>query len=102
MSKTFQRRIENFECLHCGAIVEGNGFTNHCPCCLWSRHVDIFPGDRSEMCQGLMEPMAVEKKGDGYRILHRCEVCGTERWNKARPEDDFGRLLELAQAMGTP
>ncbi|MFN2146641.1 MAG: RNHCP domain-containing protein, partial [Anaerolineales bacterium] len=35
----FQRRIEYFICEHCGAEVSGVGFTNHCPVCLWSKHV---------------------------------------------------------------
>ncbi len=100
MSKTFQRRVEDFECLHCGHAVSGDGFTNHCPQCLFSRHVDVFPGDRADPCQGLMEPVAVQKKGEGYRIQHRCQLCGVERWNKSHPEDNFERLLELAEAMG--
>ncbi|MBR6751902.1 MAG: RNHCP domain-containing protein, partial [Alphaproteobacteria bacterium] len=44
--KQFVKRVENFTCAHCGAEVFGNGYTNHCPKCLWSRHVDNNPGDR--------------------------------------------------------
>ena len=102
MDKKFQRRIEDFACLNCGAQVQGDGFTNHCPRCLYSRHVDIQPGDRAAQCGGLMAPIAVEKRGDAYRILHRCQVCAVERWNKSDPEDDFERLLELARSMGGP
>jgi RNHCP domain len=93
----FQRRIEDFKCEHCGALVHGGGFTNHCPVCLWSMHVDINPGDRAEPCQGLMEPIAVERKRDEYRIKFRCRRCGQERWNKAAPEDDFEVLLQIAR-----
>jgi hypothetical protein len=97
MSRKFQRRIEDFVCEHCGSEVVGSGFTNHCPVCLWSKHVDINPGDREESCQGLMEPVAVEPRKDSYRILFRCTRCGMERWNKAASEDDFEMLLRIAQ-----
>ena len=49
-----------------------------------------------------MRPVAVEKRGDEYRILQRCEVCGHERWNKSSSEDDFEALLALAREGGTP
>ena len=98
MSRQFQRRIEDFTCKNCGKVVTGSGFTSHCPACLWSKHVDIHPGDREETCQGLMEPVAVEPRKDGYRIRFRCTRCGIERWNKAAPEDDFEMLLKIARA----
>ena len=98
MSRKFQRRIEDFTCEHCGQAVQGSGFTNHCPVCLWSKHVDINPGDREESCRGLMEPIAVTPHKDGYRIRFRCTRCGVERWNKATPEDDFEMLLKIAKA----
>jgi DNA-directed RNA polymerase subunit RPC12/RpoP len=97
MNPKFQRRIEDFRCDKCGAHVTGTGFTNHCPECLWSKHVDINPGDRAEPCQGMMEPIGVESKAAGYRILHRCTRCGGERWNKSTPGDDFEVLLQIAR-----
>ncbi len=93
----FQRRIEDFTCEHCGQRITGDGFTNHCPACLWSKHVDIHPGDRAEGCQGLMRPVAVSSLRGHYRILFRCERCGVERWNKADPQDDFDVLLRIAR-----
>ena len=42
-SLKFKRKKENFVCENCGAEVKGDGFTNHCPKCLYSKHVDIFP-----------------------------------------------------------
>ena len=97
MEPKFQRRIEDFRCENCGTQVVGNGFTNHCPKCLWSKHVDINPGDRSEPCGGMMEPIGVESKADGYRILFRCTRCGEKRWNKTAPEDDFEVVLQVAK-----
>lgn len=100
MSKKFQRRKEDFTCQICGQIVIGDGYTNHCPACLWSKHVDINPGDRDESCGGMMEPIAVDVKGDEYIITHRCTVCGTIRRNTAGAKDDFERILEIASQKG--
>ena len=69
MSKKFQRNIENFRCEHCEAFVIGDGYTNHCPQCLWSKHVDINPGDREELCNGMMKPVGVIKKSDNFEAL---------------------------------
>ncbi|HYC79501.1 MAG TPA: RNHCP domain-containing protein, partial [Candidatus Binatia bacterium] len=55
--KLFQRTPENFVCENCGTKVSGNGYTNHCPNCLYSKHVDNNPGDRLNKCHGLMEPI---------------------------------------------
>jgi len=91
----FKRTIENFVCEKCGYEVEGNGFTNHCPECLWSKHVDIDPGDREATCGGLMAPTEVQKKGSEYNIIHVCEKCGFTRVNKAQKEDSFDMLAQI-------
>jgi ribosomal protein L37AE/L43A len=96
MEPKFQRRIEDFICGNCGNEVKGSGYTNHCPVCLWSQHVDINPGDRAEDCRGLMKPIAVEMKKGKYRLLHRCEECKSERWNGAAKEDSFEIILQIS------
>lgn len=93
--KKFQRRKEDFSCEKCGVLVEGNGYTNHCPECLWGKHVDINPGDRKSSCRGLMKPIALEKKGEKYSISHRCVVCGFERKNKVSERDNFESMLSI-------
>lgn len=74
---------EGFTCGHCGAEVraaDGGVQRNHCPLCLYSRHVDEVPGDRAAECGGLMAPVALEQVGpDRAVIRHRCERCGAER-----------------------
>ena len=75
-ARKFQRTIEDFTCENCGFVNKGTGYTNHCPRCLWSKHVDINPGDRQSVCQGLMKPVQVEIKGQEYIIVHRCTKCG--------------------------
>jgi len=93
--KKFQRTKEDFICEHCGAEVVGSGYTNHCPKCLWSKHVDINPGDRAATCGGLMRPKSVETKEGGYVIVQECQKCGFVRKNKFQKEDDFDVLLLL-------
>lgn len=90
----FISRQEAFVCEHCGAAVsplDQGTCRNHCPKCLWSKHVDhVGPGDRASLCQGLMEPIGVDhdaKKG-GWMIRHRCVKCGKEIPNRFAPDDD--------------
>ena len=95
-TKLFQKTVEDFVCEHCGAAVSGNGYTNHCPKCLWSKHVDKNPGDRAETCGGMMEPVSVSKKAEEYVLLQRCGVCGFERKNKMEKGDNFEVLLPIS------
>lgn len=93
----FQRTIEDFTCKHCHTHVKGNGYTDHCPKCLYSKHVDKDPGDRAEECGGMMEPVRMEGTAKEYLIVHRCEKCDLERRVKAAPEDDPEAILACAQ-----
>ncbi|MBX4209390.1 RNHCP domain-containing protein [Candidatus Parcubacteria bacterium] len=94
---SFIRTIEDFVCEHCGREVKGNGYTNHCPKCLWSKHVDKDPGDRLEPCGGLMEPIAGEKEGKGHMITHKCVRCGFIRRNSLAKEDDFDAFVAVSR-----
>ena len=96
LPKRFQRRIEDFTCEHCGAHVKGNGYTNHCPECLWSKHVDVNPGDRAAACLGMMEPIALEGTSPEYRIIHRCTRCGFTRPNAIGTNDNPEAVLGIA------
>jgi len=70
---------------------------NHCPECLWSRHVDNRTGDRLSVCGGLMEPIAVwARDGGEWALVHRCVKCGIVRVNRIAPDDSTLRLLGLA------
>lgn len=97
-TKKFQKKREDFVCEKCGAEVAGTGFTNHCPKCLWSKHVDKNPGDRGESCGGLMRPASVEGTQIQYTILFVCEKCGAQKKNKVWPEDNFDEVLKVARA----
>jgi len=94
-SKSFIRTKEDFTCGHCGAEAKGTGYTNHCSQCIWSRHVDVNPGDRASKCGGMMEPVLVEAKKDSYTITHRCVKCGYEKRNTSAPEDNFEEIAKL-------
>ncbi|HOP01724.1 MAG TPA: RNHCP domain-containing protein [Flexilinea sp.] len=97
MSATFIRRQEDFICEHCGKKVKGNGYTNHCPYCLYSKHVDINPGDRASACGGLMEPIRAELRKNEVILTHRCLKCGCLKVNKTAPEDNFDEILRIMQ-----
>lgn len=96
MYMSFFRQIEDFQCEHCGVAVAGNGYTNHCPKCLWSRHVDVNPGDRAAECGGAMQPISVERKGDEWIITHRCVKCSHAKRNVMGSEDDFDVVTDIA------
>ncbi len=93
--RNFTRKVENFVCEQCGFEVEGDGYTDHCPKCLWGKHVDMdIPGDRSSDCKGAMEPVRVlYEKGD-YKIDYKCVKCGYEFRVRSDRTDDREELLK--------
>lgn len=97
MAKQFQRTIEDFVCEQCGASVAGSGYTNHCPHCLYSKHVDIAPGDRAARCGGQMPPVAVVFKAGEWIIEHRCLSCGFSRNQRSGATDNFDVLVALSR-----
>jgi hypothetical protein len=97
--RKFQRTVEDFICGHCGAKVTGNGYTNHCPKCLWSKHVDINPGDRMNICGGLMQPVGLQNNHGNFLLTHRCVVCGFESKCKSAPKDDINALTQLSETL---
>ena len=75
----------------------GTNHRNHCPSCLWSRHLDEEPGDRRGACREPMEPIAIEVRKDGeWAIVHRCTGCGVMRTNRIGGDDHERALLALA------
>ena len=94
-TKNFQRRKEDFICEKCKKFIKGNGYTNHCSFCLYSKHVDINPGDRRGECGGLMKPYDVFVNSGEYSILHRCEKCNFQRKNKITKDDSFDTVLSI-------
>ena len=92
---------EGFVCINCKAHVPpeawGTGHRNHCPLCLWSKHVDESPGDRASSCGGKMEPIAITvRPDDEWAIVHRCTRCQKLGVNRIAGDDDERSLLGLA------
>jgi hypothetical protein len=92
---------EEFKCGHCrafiGPTVSGGRHRNHCPLCLYSKHVDrSFPGDRASDCRSMMEPVGVCARANGEQmVVHRCRGCGAERQNRIAADDSPPALLRL-------
>ena len=76
----------------------GTRHRNHCPSCLWSRHLDgRVPGDRAAGCAASMEPIGVCVHGDGeWALVHRCDACATIRVNRIAGDDNPLMLMQLA------
>lgn len=97
--KRFTKIDEEFLCDNCGSKVEKLGYTSrdHCPKCLYSKHVDINPGDRLEECHGALEPVSVELNSKkGYVIIYKCKKCGKIRKNKAAEDDNMDLIIKLS------
>jgi hypothetical protein len=113
MMRTYDKDINaDFTCKHCGAYVStwqvasGVVNRNHCPYCLYSRHVDLFKaGDRLCACKALMVPvgLTLKKSRDKYAgkqpgelmLVHRCEECGDLSINRIAADDDPQQLLAV-------
>lgn len=90
----FIARQEPFTCEHCGedvAPLETGSYRNHCPRCLYSKHVDDKgPGDRASLCKGLMKPVGLDHRSNkGWMIVHLCTKCGKKIPNIAACDDDL-------------
>ncbi|NCP67615.1 RNHCP domain-containing protein [bacterium] len=98
--KRFTHRNEGFKCENCEADVPDAVGTcrNHCTECLYSKHVDVNPGDRAAACGGKMRPAGLElKSGLPNRIMHVCLKCNFERPNKVAEDDNQDALLNLME-----
>ena len=93
----FIKKKEDFICQVCKTEVKGTGYTNHCPKCLYSLHVDEEkPGDRLSECRGLMKPIGAEMKKGKQTIIHKCQKCRKRMKNKTSPEDDLEEILKIS------
>lgn len=96
--------MENhFRCLNCKKEVvessyQGTSHRNHCPWCLWSRHVDENnAGDRKSFCKAKMEPVGLTfKNAEGeLMLIHRCANCGKISINRIAGDDSEDKILEI-------
>ena len=88
---------EEFVCEKCKKKVNKLNYTarDHCPFCLYSKHVDILPGDRKNKCGGLLVPIDIEKFKNSYKIIYKCEKCNILHKNIIAKDDDFDEILQI-------
>ena len=96
--KNFTMRDEKFICENCNKEVSPLGYTSrdHCPYCLYSKHVDINPGDRLNHCKGLLKPIGIEKFRDTYKIIYKCDKCNQVHKNIMAIDDNMDVIIELS------
>lgn len=99
-----QEASGGFKCRHCHAyvcadyLISGVQKRNHCPYCLWSRHVDLFrAGDRLAACKAQMRPVGltvkktVKKYGSDtlgeLMVIHLCTDCSKVSINRIAADD---------------
>lgn len=102
----------DFRCLSCRSPVSSQSWLsgvqnrNHCPYCLWSRHLDLYrAGDRLSACRAGMEPIGLTLKrsskhypaafGGELMLIHRCQDCGKISINRIAADDDPQAILEV-------
>jgi len=96
--KNFYKLDEEFICENCNKKVSKLKYTSrdHCPYCLYSKHVDIMPGDRQNDCKGLLKPIEIEKFKDTYKIIYKCNKCNQLHKNIIASDDDFNIIINLS------
>lgn len=107
-----QKSGNGFSCDHCGQWVPlselmGTAHRNHCPFCLWSKHVDLEePGDRKSECRAKMKPIGLTFKHEGVdkygnlrqgelMLIHECTGCGKISINRIASDDKVETILEV-------
>lgn len=97
--KKFYMRDNEFICENCNTKVDKLNYTarDHCPNCLYSKHVDIMPGDRMNKCQGLLKPIGIEKFKGSYKIIYKCTKCNEEHKNIMAKDDNMDLIIELSK-----
>lgn len=96
--KKFKMRDESFVCENCHKNVQKLNYTarDHCPFCLYSKHVDINPGDRANPCKGLLVPIDLEKYKNTYKIIYKCSKCNQIHKNIISNDDEYSEIINLS------
>lgn len=96
--KKFNKNDEKFICENCNKQVNKLLYTSrdHCPYCLYSKHVDINPGDRLNSCNGLLVPIGIEKYRDTYKIIYKCNKCNNIHKNIIAKDDSIDKIIEIS------
>ena len=98
--KRFNELDEGFICENCKREVKPLNYSSrdHCPYCLYSKHVDINPGDRANECKGLLRPVGIEKFKETFKILYICQKCKEQHKNVMAKDDDINKVIEISKS----
>jgi len=96
--KRFKMIDEEFVCDNCHKLVLPLKYTarDHCPYCLYSKHVDIMPGDRQNNCHGTLIPIDIQKYKNTYKIIYKCNKCNQTHKNIMANDDNFELIINLS------
>lgn len=96
--KKFNMLDEEFVCENCHKEISKLNYTarDHCNYCLYSKHVDINPGDRKNDCHGLLVPIGIEKFKDTYKIIYKCNKCHQLHKNIMATDDNMDEIIKLS------
>ena len=97
--KQFTKLDEEFICENCKQKIGKLNYTtrDHCNHCLYSKHLDINPGDRQNTCKGLLKPIGIEKFKNTYKIIYKCEKCNKIHKNIMANDDNMDLIIELSK-----
>lgn len=96
----FVKNDNEFNCINCGKRIEKLKYTSrdHCNSCLYSLHVDIFPGDRANDCKGILVPVnVIQTSKKGQVIIYRCNKCNAEVRNIVAEDDDRDTIYKVVE-----
>ena len=96
--KKFNMIDEEFICENCHKQVNKLEYSarDHCPYCLFSKHLDINPGDRKNTCHGMLKPIDIEKYKNTYKIVYKCLKCNTYHKNITAIDDNFDEIIKIS------
>ena len=97
--RNFVKNDNSFICENCGQSVSKLNYTsrNHCPACLYSKHVDVFPGDREATCHGLLVPIGIKNAKKGTQIVYKCNKCSSIKYNIVAEDDNVSVIIEISK-----
>lgn len=102
----------DYICAHChnhvstAKLFSGVNNRNHCPYCLWSRHMDLFDaGDRLLACKAPMRPVGLIHKPSRNKyaaqaigelmLVHQCVECEAISINRIAADDVSDVILDV-------
>lgn len=102
---------KTFKCGFCGQTVHTKGLIgthhrNHCPNCLWSKHLGQSTEKKKLKCGGIMEPIGLTFKQEGVdkygqtrqgelMVIHRCTKDQETTINRLAADDNPKIIMDI-------